>query len=105
MRRTLAFLCLLALTSFAAACGNDESTNTSNSNATRNGVIETNANINKNLNGNTAPSNVGVLQNDNHNANTAGVSSMNGNKNANNKNANNKNANNANAKGNRNTKP
>ena len=99
MRRTLTLLCLLAVATWSAACGSDTNTNAVNSGATRNGVVETNANIPKNMNAGTAPSNVGVLTNDNGNKNTDGITTMNtnGNHNANgNKNANtgmNKNAN------------
>jgi hypothetical protein len=46
-------------------------------------VVETNANVPRNLNANSAPSNVGVLTNDNGNKNTDGVRSMNGNANHN----------------------
>lgn len=84
MRRKLGLLCLLAAASWGAACGGGDS-NTNNGNATRNGVVETNANVPKNLNANTAPSNVGVLTNDNGNKNTDGVRPINenGNRNAN----------------------
>ena len=97
MRRTLSLLSLLAVASWGAACGGGDSNatnsnaNNGNGNATRNGVVETNANVPKNLNVNSAPSNVGVLTNDNGNKNTDGVRSVNGNANHNangNKNAN-----------------
>jgi hypothetical protein len=89
MRRTLSLLSLLAVASWGAACGGGDSNatnanaNNGNGNATRNGVVETNANVPKNLNANTAPSNVGVLTNDNGNKNTDGVRSMNDNKSGN----------------------
>lgn len=83
MRRTLTLLCLLAVATWSAACGSDANTNATNSNATRNGVVDTNANIPKNMNASTAPSNVGVLTNDNGNKNTDGVSTMNDNMNHN----------------------
>jgi hypothetical protein len=97
MRRTLSLLSLLAVASWGAACGGGDSNatngnaNNGNGNATRNGVVETNANVPKNLNANSAPSNVGVLTNDNGNKNTDGVRPINdngnhaanGNKNAN----------------------
>jgi hypothetical protein len=79
MRRTLTLFCLLAVASWGAACGGGDNTNAVNGNATRNGVVETNANIPKNMNANSAPSNVGVLMNDNGNKNTDGVKSMNNN--------------------------
>ena len=69
MRRTLAFLSLLALAGLIGACSN--------------GAVETNANLNKNMNANTAPSNVGVVTNDNGNKNTSGVRPINGNANSN----------------------
>ena len=83
MRRTLTLLCLLAVATWSAACGGDANTNASNSNATRNGVVDTNANIPKNMNASTAPSNVGVLTNDNGNKNTDGITTMNNNANRN----------------------
>jgi hypothetical protein len=89
MRRTLSLLCLLGVAAWGAACGGGDAN--SNANATRNGVVDTNANIPKNMNANSAPSNVGVLTNDNGNKNTDGVSKINdnGNKSANgNRNAN-----------------
>lgn len=82
MRRTLSLIFLLAAASLGAACGGGDS-NATNGNATRNGVVETNANVPANLNANSAPSNVGVLTNDNGNKNTDGVRSINDNKNAN----------------------
>ena len=89
MRRTLATLSLIAVASLGAACGGGDSNatnsnaNNGNGNATRNGVVETNANVPKNLNANNVPSNVGVLTNDNGNKNTDGVRSMNNNANHN----------------------
>jgi hypothetical protein len=89
MRRTLALLCLLSVAAWGAACSSDNANDNSNArstndgNATRNAAIETNANIPKNMNANSAPSNVGVLMNDNGNKNTEGVTSMNDNKNHN----------------------
>jgi hypothetical protein len=84
-----------------AACGGGESnTNANNANggATRNGVVDTNANVPRTAN--SAPSNVGVLTNDNGNKNTDGVSTMNTN-NAN-RNANGNGNRNANGNANRN---
>lgn len=78
MRRTITFVCLLALAVFSAACGSDNTNSgAGNGNATRNGVIETNANINPKANGNSVPSNTAVLTGDNGNANTAGIRSTN----------------------------
>lgn len=108
MRRTLALLCLLSVAAWGAACGGGDNANdngnhsANNSNATRNGAVETNANIPKNMNANSAPSNVGVLMNDNGNKNTEGVTSMNDNKNHNANGNKNHNANNANHGSNRN---
>lgn len=79
MKRTLAFLCLLAFVSLGGACSTEKSAN--DNTAPKNGVAETNANLNQNMNANTAPSNVGVVTNDNGNKNTAGISSINGNNN------------------------
>lgn len=101
MRRTLSLLSLLAVASWGAACGGGDSNatnanaNNGNGNATRNGVVETNANVPKNLNANSAPSNVGVLTNDNGNKNTDGVRPINDNGNhaANKNTSGNKNAN------------
>jgi len=87
MRRTLSLLSLLAVASWGAACGGGDSNatnsnaNNGNGNATRNGVVETNANVPKNMNANSAPSNVGVLTNDNGNKNTDGVRPINDNAN------------------------
>lgn len=78
MRRILALPLALALTGLLAGCGGDTATNsTGNSGATRNGVVETNANIPANMTGNTAPSNTAVVTNNNGNKNTAGVSTTN----------------------------
>src|SRR2546423_11877286 len=64
MRRTLATFCLLAVAGFWTACGGDDNANSTNAgnanNATRNGVVETNANISRNASGNTVPSNTAV---------------------------------------------
>ena len=81
MRRTLTLICLLGVAAWGAACGGGDSNQNSNANATRNGVVDTNANVPKNLNANNAPSNVGVLTNDNGNKNTDGVRPINGNAN------------------------
>lgn len=102
MRRTLTLLCLLGVAAWGAACGGGGDANTNaNGGATRNGVVDTNANVPKNAN--SAPSNVGVLTNDNGNRNTDGVSTMNGNGNRNANGNGNRNANgnaNRNANGN-----
>jgi hypothetical protein len=80
MKRTLGFMFFLVAVSFAGACASEK---TANDNAAqRNGVVETNANV-ANLNANNAPSNVGVVTNDNGNKNTAGVRPINGNGNKN----------------------
>jgi len=82
MKRTLGFLSLLVIVSLSGACASEK---TANDNAApRNGVVETNANV-QNLNANTAPSNTGVVTNNNGNKNTAGVSPINGNANNNQK--------------------
>ena len=67
MKRILGLLCLLAFLGLVGACSS--------------GVVQTNANTN--LNANTAPSNVGVVTNDNGNKNTAGLRPINGNANSN----------------------
>jgi hypothetical protein len=72
MRRTLGLLGLLAVVSFSGACATDNSANNNNT-APKNGVVETNANLNKNMNDSSAPSNVGVLTNNNGNKNTSGI--------------------------------
>lgn len=81
MKRTAGFICLVALMSLGAACGADSNANNNNT-GPRNGVIETNANV-QNLNANNAPSNTGVLTNDNGNKNTSGIREINGNRNHN----------------------
>jgi hypothetical protein len=80
MKRTLGFTFFLVIVSIAGACASDK---TANDNANqRTGVVETNANVQK-LNANNVPANVGVVTNDNGNKNTAGVRSINGNRNRN----------------------
>jgi hypothetical protein len=79
MKRTLGFLGLLAIVSLGGACTTEKTAN--DNTAPKNGVVETNANLNKNMNANTAPSNVGVVTNNNENKNTAGVRTINGNQN------------------------
>jgi hypothetical protein len=83
MRRTLALPVLLLVASFFAGCDGADQTNsnTASNNATRNGVVETNANMNPRTNANSVPSNTAVVTGNNGNSNTAGVSSMNGNHN------------------------
>jgi hypothetical protein len=71
MRRTLAVLCLLAA-GLATGCGNGDNTN-----ATRNGVVETNVNMSQKAT--DKPSNTATVTNNNGNDNTAGVKSMNNN--------------------------
>jgi hypothetical protein len=94
MRRTLALPVALVVASFLAGCGGDDHANTNNSNATRNGAVQTNANISPTANANNVPSNTAVVTNNNGNANTAGVNTLNtngrggGNGNSNSRNAN-----------------
>lgn len=95
MRRTIALLCLLTLSVFSAACSSDNA-NSGAANATRNGVVESNANINPKANGNSVPSNTAVLTGDNGNANTAGITSTNTHNGNMNSNAGNHNSNNSN---------
>lgn len=95
-KKIAALVASAALTIFAAGCGTDNSNNANNSNATsnannanganRNGVVETTP-MPANANNKTVDSKTGVVQNDNGNANTAGVRTMD-NKNAANGNAN-----------------
>jgi hypothetical protein len=64
MKRTIGFLSLLVIVSLSGACASEK---TANDNAApRNGVVETNANV-QNLNAKTAPSNTGVVTNNNGN--------------------------------------
>ena len=80
MRRTLALPVALIVASFLAGCGGDQTnSNSGSNNATRNGVVETNANMNPRTNANSVPSNTAVVTGNNGNANTAGISSTNGN--------------------------
>ncbi|MBA3766241.1 MAG: hypothetical protein H0W99_04490 [Acidobacteria bacterium] len=81
MRRTLALPVLLLAASFLAGCDGADTTNgnSGSNNATRNGVVETNANMNPRTNANSVPSNTAVVTGNNGNANTAGISSTNGN--------------------------
>ncbi|MDT5123248.1 MAG: hypothetical protein QOC96_2730 [Acidobacteriota bacterium] len=72
MRRTLAVLCLLAAAGLATGCGSADNTN-----ATRNGVVETNVNMSQKAT--DKPSNTATVTNNNGNDNTAGVKSMNNN--------------------------
>jgi hypothetical protein len=81
MRRTLALSVVLVVASFLAGCGGADNANSGSNNATRNGVVETNANVNPRTNANSVPSNTAVVTGNNGNANTAGVSSTNGNHN------------------------
>jgi len=83
MRRTLALSVVLIVASFLAGCGGADQANgnSGSNNATRNGVVETNANMNPRTNANSVPSNTAVVTGNNVNANTAGVSSTNGNHN------------------------
>lgn len=79
MKRNLVFLFVLAMAGLTGACAQS----TANDNAApKTGVVETNANVN-NLNANNAPSNVGVVTNDNGNQNTSGVRPINANANGN----------------------
>ena len=79
MRRASALLLALTLAGLSAACGGDTTSNSggANGNATRNGVVETNANVPQNMNNRTAPSNTATVQNNNGNQNTSGVSTTN----------------------------
>jgi hypothetical protein len=81
MKRIVGFLCLLAIVSLSGACTTEKSAN--DNTAPKNGVVETNANLNQNTNANTVPSNMGVVTNNNGNKNTAGVRTINGNSNSN----------------------
>ena len=91
MRRNQALALVFVVAAAFTGCGttdnaNKTTTNANNSNAAapqRDGVVETNANIPQNANSRTVPSNTAVVTNDNGNANTAGVRSVNSNKNNN----------------------
>jgi hypothetical protein len=80
MTRTLGFTILLVIVALSGACASEKSAN--DNSGPKTGVVETNANV-QNLNANNAPSNVGVVTNDNGNKNTAGVRPINGNGNNN----------------------
>ena len=82
MKRTLGFVFLLVIVSLSGACASEKTANDNSGSKT--GVVDTNANV-QNLNANTAPSNVGVVTNNNGNKNTAGVRPINGNANNNQK--------------------
>lgn len=77
MRRTLALPVALILAGFLAGCDSGDQTNANNANATRNGAVDTNANINPRANANSVPSNTAVVTTNNGNANTAGVNTLN----------------------------
>lgn len=78
MRRTLAVLCLCAVATLGVGCGSSDNTSNAgnSSNATRNGVVDTNSNMSSRP---SNQSNVATVVNDNGNDNTAGVKPMNGN--------------------------
>jgi hypothetical protein len=84
MRRNQALaLVFVVAAAFTGCATTDNTNNRSNSNANgvqREGVVDTNANIPANANSRSVPSNTGVLTNDNGNANTDGVKSINSNK-------------------------
>jgi ABC-type uncharacterized transport system auxiliary subunit len=91
MRRNQALALVFVVAAALTGCAtNDNANNTSNANNSnaaspqRQGAVETNANIPANAISRSVPSNTGVLTNDNGNANTAGVRSIN----SNNRNAN-----------------
>jgi len=98
MRRTLALTATLAAASLMIGCGGDSATNangnagnmnaanmnaantngaTTNGSPAREGVIDTNANVRSNANGNTVSSNTAVVTNNNGNTNTSGVKTTN----------------------------
>ena len=84
MLRNLALVLVLGGVVLLAGCGTTETnSNQANSNAgnpSRNGVVETNANIPANANRNSVPSNTAVVTNNNGNENTSGVKSTNANR-------------------------
>ncbi len=88
MLRKLTLALMLGATVALAGCAasdnanmttNRANANNANTNGSpaREGVVETNANVPSNLNGNTVSSNTAVVTNNNGNANTAGVSTTN----------------------------
>lgn len=87
MRRNLLLAFALTGAAVLAGCSTTDNTNgranTNAGNPPREGVVETNANIAPNTNSKTVSSNTGVLTNNNGNKNTAGVNSINGNRNRN----------------------
>ncbi|MEO6390549.1 MAG: hypothetical protein ABIP75_01780 [Pyrinomonadaceae bacterium] len=98
MKRTLGLLGLLATLSVGGACDSNSNAPANGNSGQRNGVVETNANVSPNMNGDTAPSNTAVITNNNGNKNTSTVDKSNTNAPNTNKN---KNANNKNGNGNK----
>lgn len=87
MQRNLALVLVLGGGVLLAGCSATETnSNQANSNATRNGVVETNANIPSNANRRDVPSNTAVVTNNNGNENTSGVKTTNNNANRGNRN-------------------
>jgi hypothetical protein len=89
MLRNLALVLVLCGGVLLAGCSTTETnSNQANSNAgtSRDGVVETNANIPANANRNNVPSNTAVVTNNNGNENTSGVKSTNDNANRRNRN-------------------
>jgi ABC-type uncharacterized transport system auxiliary subunit len=96
MRRTSTLFAALALAATMAACGGESNANNANANNAnsrsstdngnaqgREGIIDTNANVPANANGRTADPGTAVIQNNNSNKNTSGVSTVNDNGNSN----------------------
>lgn len=89
MRRNLALAIVLAVAAALTGCATTDNANSrANTNNTNNpgnppreGLVETNANIPANTNSRTVSSNTGVVTNDNGNANTDGIKSVNHNAN------------------------
>ena len=79
----LVFVAAAALTGCSATHNANNTSNVNNANQ-REGVVDTDANIPRNANASSVPANTGVVTNDNGNANTSGVRSIN----SNNRNAN-----------------
>ena len=91
MRRNLALAIVLAVAAALTGCATTDNankannSNTSAGNPPRDGVVDTNVNMPANTNSRTVSSNTGVVTNDNGNANTDSIKSVNHNANSNRK--------------------
>ena len=89
MRRNLALAIVLAVAAALTGCATTDNANKANTNNSttsagnppRDGAVDTNVNMPANTNSRTVSSNTGVVTNDNGNANTDGIKSVNHNAN------------------------